>query len=89
MLALSRKDAWFICKAIFVSVALPLALIGTWAFCVDWRGPLDELPEKERAHMEDCAISQRQLGDALLRERPDCRTFVAPHATAAVIPTGR
>ena len=89
MFALSRKDAWFLFKAISASILLPVALVGIWGFCVDWRGPLDDLPETERAHMEECAFAQRELGDALLRERPDCRTYARPHATAAVITTGR
>lgn len=89
MFALSRQDAWFLCKTVAASILLPIALIGAWAFCVDWSGPLDELPETERARMEECAFARRELGDALLRERPDCRISAEPRATAAVIQTGR
>ena len=88
MLALSRKDIWFLFKALSASILLPVALVGIWGFCVDWRGPVDDLPETERAHMEDCAFAQRELGDRLLHDRPDCKTYM-PSATAAVIPTGR
>lgn len=89
MLALSRKDAWFLLKTLALSILLPVAVIGVGAYCIDWRGPVDDLPATERARMEDCAFAQRELGDRILRDRPDCRSYVEPRPMAAVIPTDR
>ena len=76
------KDVKFLSKAIGVSVLAPVLLIGTWAHCVDWSGPEDELPAAELAHMKDCAREERTLGPAFLKERPDCAKYVNPPASA-------
>ena len=83
-MALSKKDWWFLGKALFVSAALPVALVAVWSLCVDWNGPLDDLAPAERARMEDCAMAERTFGDAVLEKRPECRDIIAP--LAATIP---
>ncbi len=79
---LTWKDAKFLSKAIGVSVLAPVLLIGTWARCVDWSGPEDELPPSELAHMKDCAHEERALGADFLKDRPDCAKYVHPPASA-------
>lgn len=39
-----------------VSVALPIALIGSWAAFIDWRGPADEVEAEVRSCLERAEV---------------------------------
>ena len=82
MLKFTWKDAKFLSKAVGISVLAPVLLIGTWARCVDWSGPEDDLPATKRAHMEECAREEHTLGPDFLKEHPDCAAYVHPPASA-------
>lgn len=67
---------------LFLSIALPVAAIGSWAVFVDWDGPVDDLSAQEREHAENCILAARSLGDDIYRERPDCRAVLEPRPIA-------
>ena len=82
---MNKKEAWFLVKAVLLSAGLPVLAIAAWAFCVDWRGPADDLSQRDRAHAEDCFSARRELGDRALRDRPDCRDVLSPPAAGKTV----
>lgn len=79
---MNKKAAWFLVKALLLSAGLPVIVIATWAYFVDWRGPADDLSETQRTHVEDCIAAQRELGERALDERPECRDVLKQFAAA-------
>lgn len=67
---------------VLISIALPVAAIGSCAVFVDWNGPADDLSAQERERAESCMLAARSLGDDIYSERPDCRAVLDPRPPA-------
>ncbi len=82
MLDLSKKDVKFLSKSIGLAILLPILAIGSCAYFIDWKGPYEDLPSAQQAHIEECASARYALGPAVYDRRADCLD-VLPQRTAA------
>lgn len=80
------KSALFVDNGLMFSVVLIVIGAFTWSRFIDWSGPLDDMPDKDRAALESCIMAERSLGDGIYLERPDCRKILETARAMAAAP---